>query len=115
MGKMRDYFRLSIEAIRIIGLYRNWPEIVSNHFRRGKDTGELTLWNGIQYKIHPRSTDMGLVREIHSENIYQIQRGDIRDGSVVIDIGAHIGIFSVFAASQAPNVTVYSFEPEPEN
>jgi len=34
---------------------------------------------------------------------------------VALDIGAHIGIFSVFAASQAPNVTVYSFEPEPEN
>ncbi len=112
---MKRYSRLLLEAVRIIRLYRNWFEIISNHFRADKGTSELTLWNGTRYKIHPGSTDMGLIREIHSQNIYRIQKGEIGNSSVVIDIGAHIGVFSVFAATQAENVTVYSFEPDPDN
>ena len=95
---MRSYFRLVWEGARIIKLYKNWFEIISNHFKADKDTTELILRNDIRYKIHPRSTDMGLIREIHSENVYQIQRGDIGNNAVVIDIAAHIGIFSVFSA-----------------
>ena len=114
---MRYLVPLSQEAIRIIILYKNWFEIVSNRFGGNKDTTEVTLRSGIKYKIHPspRSTDIDLIHEIHSENIYQVQKGDISDNSVVIDIGAQIGVFSVFAATQAENVSVYSFEPEPEN
>lgn len=112
---MKKYLKLFLEAVRIIRLYKNWFEIISNHFKVGKDTTDLILRNGIMYKIHPRNTDMGLIQEIHSENIYQIQRGDINRNGVVIDIGAHIGIFSVYAATQAEGVTVYSFEPDPDN
>lgn len=112
---MKAYFRLFLESIRIIRLYENWFEIVSNHFRADRETTNVTLRSGARYQIHPRSTDMGLIHEIHSENVYQIQKGDIGDDSVVVDIGAHIGVFSVFAARLADNVTVYSFEPEPEN
>lgn len=116
MGKMiTNYIKLLFEGIRIIRLYKNWPEIISNHFKADKNTTELTLRNNIKYKIRPKSTDMGLIHEIHSKNIYQIQKGDICNNAVVIDIGAHIGIFSIFAATQAENVTVYSFEPDPDN
>ena len=104
-----------MEGIRIVRLYENWFEIISNHFKDDTETTELVLRGGIRYEIHPRSTDMGLIQEIHAENTYQIQKGDISDNSVVIDIGAHIGVFSVLAAAQAENVTVYSFEPEPDN
>ena len=37
----------------------------------------------------------------------------IKENSVVIDAGANIGAFSVFAANLAPKVHVYSFEPTP--
>jgi FkbM family methyltransferase len=112
---MKKYFRLLLEAIHIIRLYRNWFEIISNHFEAGKETSNLVLRNGVKFIIHPKSTDMGLIQEIFSENIYQIQKGDIGHNGVVIDIGAHIGVFSVLAATWADNVTVYSFEPEPDN
>jgi len=112
---MKSYFRLFLEGIRIIKLYKNWFDIISNHFKADKDTTELILRDDVRYKIRPKSTDMGLISEIHSKNVYQIQKGDIGDGAVVIDIGAHIGIFSIFAAIQTENVTVYSFEPDPDN
>lgn len=112
---MKKYFRLFLEAVRIIRLYKNWFGIISNHFKADKDTTDLILRNGTRYKIHPRSTDMGFIREIHAENVYRIQRGDISRNGVVIDIGAHIGVFSVFAATQVDSATVYSFEPDPDN
>lgn len=39
---------------------------------------------------------------------YKLQKGDI-----VLDIGAHIGIYAVYAESQGAKV--YAYEPEPEN
>jgi len=115
VGNTKKYFRLFVGGIQIIRLYKNWFNIISNYFKADKGTTEVILRNGIKYKIRPKNTDMGLIHEIHSENVYQIQKGDISDNAVVIDIGAHIGIFSIFAAIQTENVTVYSFEPDPGN
>ena len=36
-------------------------------------------------------------------------------GDVVIDVGAHIGAFSVRAAFENPGITVFAFEPDPQN
>ena len=38
---------------------------------------------------------------------------ELQAGDVVIDVGANIGLFSVFAAHAAKDVTVYAFEPVP--
>ena len=43
-----------------------------------------------------------------------LQNGiSIKDGDVVLDVGANIGIFGVRAMQKAKNVTVYCFEPIP--
>jgi FkbM family methyltransferase len=50
-----------------------------------------------------------LQRQVISSNQYHIEliKGD------VIDAGANVGIFSIFAAIKYPNATIYSFEPNP--
>ncbi len=40
---------------------------------------------------------------------------EIRTSDTVIDIGAHIGSFSLLVARNAPNGRVLSFEPDPDN
>ncbi len=37
----------------------------------------------------------------------------IKDGDIVLDIGANMGIFSVLVANKYPHATVYAFEPTP--
>ena len=66
--------------------------------------------------IIPANEDMegflGLKEQIVDQNGYHTEL--IPKDAVVVDAGANIGIFSIFAASQRPDITVYAFEPTPE-
>jgi len=46
---------------------------------------------------------------------YGLNRIDFKPGDVVIDIGAHIGLFAIYTALRFPEVVIHSFEPFPEN
>ncbi|NUU21800.1 MAG: FkbM family methyltransferase, partial [Streptomycetaceae bacterium] len=54
-----------------------------------------------------------LYDEIVTRNQYLRHGLRLRDGDVVVDIGANIGMFALFAAAQASKVTVHAFEPVP--
>ncbi|AGP59508.1 31-O-demethyl-FK506 methyltransferase [Streptomyces rapamycinicus NRRL 5491] len=54
-----------------------------------------------------------LYQEIFAERCY-LRRGlELRAGDVVFDVGANIGMFSLFAHLECPDVTVHAFEPAP--
>ena len=46
---------------------------------------------------------------------YGLNRIDFKPGDVVIDIGAHIGMFAIYTALRFPQVVIHAFEPFPEN
>jgi FkbM family methyltransferase len=58
-------------------------------------------------------TDMIVIKEIWQENVYEVKDTHFNHGGVVIDIGANIGSFSIYAAHFG--ATVYAIEPEPHN
>lgn len=58
-------------------------------------------------------TDEIVVKEIWEENVYEVNDDHFNQGGVVVDIGANIGTFSVYAASKGARV--YAVEPEPHN
>ena len=58
-------------------------------------------------------TDPIVIREIWEEDVYHVDRNSFNHGGVVVDIGANIGSFSIFAASYGTKV--YAIEPEPHN
>lgn len=47
-------------------------------------------------------------------DVYDFDRVDIKDGDIIVDIGAHIGIFSCYAAAKYPNSKIFAFEPAKE-
>ncbi|WP_336159050.1 amino acid adenylation domain-containing protein [Amycolatopsis sp. VC5-11] len=55
-----------------------------------------------------------LYEEIFENNEYLRHGIHLRPGDTVIDIGAHIGMFALFAHSQADDITIYAFEPVPQ-
>jgi len=54
---------------------------------------------------------LGLLRQVVKKNQYHIEL--IKDGDIIIDAGANMGIFSIFVAHTYPNATIYAFEPTP--
>lgn len=44
---------------------------------------------------------------------YLIRTAICRDGDVIVDIGANIGVFSIYLAMKHPFVKVYAIEPDP--
>ena len=46
---------------------------------------------------------------------YRLRDMRFGEGDVVIDIGAHVGLFSIYLAKRWPVIKVFSFEPFPAN
>ena len=46
---------------------------------------------------------------------YGLERITFAAGDVVVDIGGHVGVFAMYLAKRFPNITIYSYEPEPLN
>lgn len=52
-------------------------------------------------------------QEIFIDRVYARHGITLNDGDVVFDIGANIGLFSLFASSTAANLRLFGFEPAP--
>lgn len=110
---LRELRRKMHLVYRVFHDVTNWPVYFADFFGLTKGPFiEYHFRNGAKCKLRPRSTDRLIVNDIWLSEVYW-KGDDIREGDVVIDIGAHIGVFSLFAASRGARV--YSFEPHPEN
>jgi len=81
-----------------------------------RDTGFAMENDGIALDIND-DPDGGVAkiayREIESS--YGISDIPFEPGDVVLDLGAHVGVISIYIASHHPGVTVYAFEPVAAN
>jgi len=75
----------------------------------------IELKNNLKYILRGRSADKTIFKEIWLKNLYNQFGVVVEDGDLVIDIGAHVGIFSTYASSLSKNGKIYSFEPLKEN
>lgn len=85
--------------------------------RRNLPCSEAILWNGTRL-IHPADQIglVGTILELWYDQVYSsgdFFRAGERD--VVVDIGAHIGLFSIWVANRYRDVRVFSLEPCNEN
>jgi len=56
-----------------------------------------------------------IIKDIISSDCYGIKNIQFQPNDKVIDIGANIGIFSIYLAKLHPEIKVYSFEPSQVN
>lgn len=96
-----------------VKLFKNWPEIYRDKLQK-KETREVFLRNGFSISMSKRDAVLPIVDEIFREKVY----GDLsmlKGAPIIIDIGAHIGIFVLYVKSQIPQAKMYCFEPSIEN
>lgn len=66
-------------------------------------------------QIRPETTDAVVMHEIWDEEVYRVRDDLIGTDGVVLDIGANIGAFSVWALHEAGARRVFAIEPDPAN
>ena len=71
------------------------------------------LPNGMQMYAYNKSEIELLFEEIFTDNLYLQHNISIPDNGCVVDIGANMGMFAVYAGMAASNVKVYACEPLP--
>lgn len=119
MNFIRKYLHKGYIALKSMLYYRNFFEVWKNYLGLiNQDYLIVRLWNGFQYKMRSSKNSMSDAYIINATYLYGVHDGlkkAMQEARVGIDIGAHIGVVSIFAASLNPLLKIYAYEPAPDN
>lgn len=113
MGNFLFKFKILIKAMQNLD---NWHVFPLAYF--GLIKKEYMWFNtksGIKIKIRPNSTDLDTFSLIWLLKEYNKHGFTIKPNDVIIDIGAHVGIFSLYASQFCTNGKILCYEPSTEN
>ena len=99
-----------------IAAYSNWYALIWPFNRIGSEGRVIRTWGGV--KIYVRSIfgpDWVVAHEMFSRDDYQIARLPLSGQSIILDIGANIGAFTVFASYCFRDAKIFSYEPAATN
>jgi FkbM family methyltransferase len=102
-----------MSIIKNIAVIRNWYAFYAERYGLLRNEFEIIHRNGIRLKLRSHTDDLKIVKSNFVTKHYTKDFVPITKGSIVIDVGAHIGSFSVVAAQTASKVV--AFEPDPNN
>ena len=104
-------------GLRIIQVCRDWPKWFREYFSGINDgLGDCYRMRcGVNLYTRRNRSDFHMIDEIWAFRKYDYFGYRVNPGDVVLDIGANIGTFSVYAARVCGASRVLSFEPFPDN
>ena len=95
-------------------VYRNWWEIYLLKLRSAPVV--LTLRNGTKFWVRPGTRDLGIINEaVILDEYLGPELLTLDSDSVIVDVGANVGDFSVEVARRCPDGTVFAIEPVASN
>ena len=103
-------------VLRVMKVFRNWwlYPIVYLKLTK-KPTVIFETKNGIKIMLRTNSTDLMALTHVWLIGEYSKQDFQIKKTDVVIDVGAHIGLFSLYASQNCTKGKIFAFEPIKEN
>jgi amino acid adenylation domain-containing protein/FkbM family methyltransferase len=106
---------------RLVGYLELEPQraAVACRLLRGEGTGAnasraYELPNGMMIMAHNRNEAEYLYQEIFAQQAYLGEGIRLPRSACVFDVGANIGLFSLFVAQVCQEARIYAFEPMPE-
>ena len=103
-------------ALKAREKFTNWKTLINLYFKKIKDEFViLETKNDIKIKIRTNSTDIMQLATVWLVEDYKISGFEVKEDDVIIDIGAHIGLFSLFASQYCKNGKILCYEPVKEN
>ena len=97
-------------------IFKNWYIYPSIYYKIINKTHPIfETKTGLKIKIRKDSTDLMALTHVWLIEEYKTQNFQIKNNDVIIDVGAHIGLFSLYASQFCKTGSIYSFEPVKEN
>lgn len=93
------------EPLKIVGIFTGLPVRLPT---------TIETRNGYRFRVRS-AMDIWIIKEICLDRDYERHSVPIEDGWTVLDIGAGLGDFSMFAARHNQRGTIYAYEPYPES
>lgn len=104
--------RIFVKAIKTI---KNWSLYFLCYFGLLKNDPIFVFRNNLKVKIRAKSTDFYALTNVWLLEEYKINKLQIKKDDIVIDIGAHIGLFTVYVSKFCVDGRIYCYEPIKEN
>lgn len=79
------------------------------------DQSGFRLPNGMVVAHHGSFQTSIICKEVFEDEVYLKHGITLADGDVIFDVGANIGLFTLYARRMCPDAQIYSFEPLPPN
>jgi FkbM family methyltransferase len=108
---MQDIFKKIGIAIKVIIKIKNWGCPISHYFNLKNKECIAEFRDGTKCIIRNRSDTVVFLENFFLENYDKEDGFDIKNDETILDIGAHVGYFSIYASKKANNVKIFSFEP----
>ena len=102
-----------MSLIKNIAAFKNWYMFYVGRYGLLRKEIEMIHRSGVRIKLRPNTDDLRIVKSNFVTKHYTKDFVPITKDSIVVDVGAHIGSFSLMAARDARKVL--AFEPEPIN
>jgi FkbM family methyltransferase len=98
-------------TINLIRFYKNWFEILFFYLGFKKRVRVIKMRGGISVNPFETRETLDTLNEIFIKDVYKIKNTNLRENPIIIDVGANIGIFSLFCLKTLKNPLIYSYEP----
>ena len=102
--------------LKCIKLFKNWYVYPLIYFKlTKKEYVVFETKNRLKIKIRVNSTDLMALTHVWIIQEYYKENFTIKSNDTIIDVGAHIGLFALFASQFCKKGKIFCFEPIKEN
>ena len=96
--------------------FKNWYIYPLIYFNLKKsDYSIFETFDNIKLKIRNHSTDLMTLTNVWIVKEYDNEKITISEDDTIIDIGGHIGLFSLFMSQYCKKGKIFSYEPVSQN
>ncbi len=120
MGKISFFLKTTIyriqSGLKTFFIFKNPPKIfLASVFSDQTKIIKVELKNGFSFFTRKLFWDFFVLSEVMAKKEYAIIENDLPSPKTIIDVGAHIGSFSVFYGKKFESAKILCFEPMPQS
>ena len=105
--------KILVKAINVFKNLYLYPLVYFKITRH--DYAIFETYSGLKIRLRTRTTDLMALTNVWLIQEYSKPKFEISDTDVIIDIGAHIGLFTLYASQYCKHGIIFCFEPVEEN